>query len=207
MAGDGGFTVDKVSDAGVLKSARWVKIRELSPGNQVAAGREIFRVECASCHTPDSYRGIHQLLVQREWDQDTIKSMIGGLYLMHNGVMPPFAGTDAELDALAAYLATLQTAHPVVGGAVDGKTVYEHDCAMCHALRANDHLFSNMPRDPKTAVDALKDLPGMFPVMPDLKLTEGERTGLVQWVNTVRPAAAQPALPQPAAAAPSKGGN
>jgi hypothetical protein len=89
---------------------------------------------------------------------------------------------------------------------VDGKTVYEHDCAMCHALRADDHLFSNMPRDPKAAVDALKDLPSMFPVMPDLKLSEGERAALVQWVNTVRPAAAQPALPPPAAA-PSKGGN
>ena len=61
VAGDGGFTVDKVSDAGVLKAARWVNNRELNLGNQVAAGREIFRVECSSCHTPDGYRGIHQL--------------------------------------------------------------------------------------------------------------------------------------------------
>ena len=68
-------------------------------------------------------------------------------------------------------------------------------------------IFSRIcPRDPKAAVDALKDLPSMFPVMPDLKLSEGERAALVQWVNTVTAGSAQPALPPPAAA-PSKGGN
>jgi hypothetical protein len=39
-------------------------------------------------------------------------------------------------------------------------------------------------------VDALKDLTALFPVMPDLKLPEGERRALVQWVNSQRPAAA-----------------
>jgi hypothetical protein len=39
----------------------------------------------------------------------------------------------------------------------------------------------------------------MFPVMPDLKLSEGERRALVQWVNTQRPAQE--------AGAPAKGGN
>ena len=44
----------------------------------------------------------------------------------------------------------------------------------------------NLPTDPQTAIDALKDLPGLFPVMPDLKLTEDERPALVAWVNTQR---------------------
>jgi len=202
LPGDGGFTTDNIGTAGVLKTARWVSNRDITPANQIAAGREIFRVECAACHTPSSYRGIRQILESRKWDADTTKAMVGGLYLMHNGVMPPFAGTDAESAALAAYLSSLYAAHPDPNAAADGKTVYEHDCMMCHALRPDDHLFANMPRDPKAAVDALKDLPGLFPVMPDIKLSQNERTALVQWVNTVRPAA-----PPPAAAAPAKGGN
>jgi mono/diheme cytochrome c family protein len=199
MPGDGGYTVEKIGDAGVLKSARWVANRELTSGNQVAAGREIFRVECESCHTENGYRGLRQYIVLRQWDRETIRAMLGSLYLMHNGAMPPFAGTDAERDALAAYLATLQSGVTTAAGPADGKTVFEHDCGMCHQLRPDDHLFTNLPRDPQTAVDALKDLPGMFPVMPDLKLSEGERRALVQWVNTQRPAQE--------AGAPAKGGN
>jgi mono/diheme cytochrome c family protein len=186
MPGDGGFTVDKIADAGVLKTARWVSNRVLTPANQVAAGKEIFRVECASCHTASSYRGVRQYIAMRQWDRDKIRAMVGSLYLMHNGVMPPFAGTDAEQDALTAYLSSLQSA-PAAAAAADGKTVYEHDCGMCHQMLRDDHLFANMPRDPQAAADALKDLPGMFPVMPDLKLTEGERRALVQWVNAERP--------------------
>ena len=111
--------------------------------------------------------------------------MLGSLYLMHNGVMPPFAGTDAEQDALTAYLSSLQPP-PAAAAPIDGKTVYERNCGMCHQLLRDDHLFANLPRGPQAAVDALKDLPGMFPVMPDLKLTDGERRALVQWVNAER---------------------
>ena len=190
MPGDGGFTVDKINDAGVLKTARWIDVRELTKDNQVAVGREIFRVECSSCHTPNSYRGVHQSIVLRQWDRDKIRAMLGSLYLMHNGVMPPFAGTDAERDALAAYLGSLQPPIASPSGPADGKTVFERDCGMCHQARPGHHLFADLPRDPQAATDALKDLPGLFPVMPDLKLSEDERRALVQWVNTQRPAQA-----------------
>lgn len=188
MPGDGGFTMDKINEVGVLKTARWIKDRELTKDNQVAMGGEIFRVECESCHTVSGYRGVKQFIALRRWDQDKIRGMLGGLYLMHNGVMPPFAGTDAERDALAAYLGTLQPGKPATAGPANGKAVYEQNCGMCHQVRHDDHLFANLPRDPQTAADALKDLPGLFPVMPDLKLPEEERRALVQWVNTQRPA-------------------
>ncbi|MFZ0745257.1 MAG: c-type cytochrome [Terracidiphilus sp.] len=199
MPGDGGFTVDKINDVGVLKTARWIKERELTKDDQVAAGSEIFRVECESCHTVSGYRGVHQYIVLRQWDQDKIRAMLGSLYLMHNGVMPPFAGTDAEQNALATYLGTLQSVKTAASGAADGKTVFEHDCVMCHQVRPDDHLFANMPRDPQAAVEALKDLPGMFPVMPDLKLSEDERRALVQWVHA--------RFPAQGAGAAAKGGN
>ncbi len=187
MPGDGGFNMDAINQAGVLKTARWVNIRELTKDNQVAAGREIFRVECESCHTANGYRGLRQEIVKRHWDHDTTKAMLGGIFLMHNGAMPAFAGSDDELGALAAYVNTLAPNPPPLTGKVDGKTVYENDCGMCHQLTASDHMFSEMAKDPKAAADSLKDLTSLFPVMPDLKLSDAERQALVEWVNAVRP--------------------
>jgi mono/diheme cytochrome c family protein/cytochrome bd-type quinol oxidase subunit 1 len=186
MPGDGGFTVDNVSSAGVLATAKWIDDRSIAQDNRVAVGREIFRVECQSCHTAASYRGVHQYLVKRQWDEDEIRAMLGGLFMMHNGVMPPFAGTDSERDALGAYLASLQSPASRDLTPPDGKTVFDRNCSMCHQARPDDHAFSNMPKDPQTAMDALKNLPGMFPVMPDLKLSEAERRVLVQWIDAQR---------------------
>jgi mono/diheme cytochrome c family protein len=112
--------------------------------------------------------------------------MLGGLELMHNGVMPPFAGTDAERGALAAYLSSIEPAPESAGEAPDGETVYERNCVMCHQMSTVGALFVNQPSDPKAESDALKDLPGIFVLMPDLKLSDQERTALVQWVNQTR---------------------
>jgi mono/diheme cytochrome c family protein len=202
MPGDGGYSVDEVNSAGVLKSAKWTAIHEVTEENQVAAGHEVFRLECQSCHTVDAYRGIRQYLVKNEWDQNTIYQMLGGLNFMHDiehGAMPPFAGTDAERAALAAYLATI---HPVDANApqpADGATVFARNCAMCHQIKPEDKLFKKLPADPQTASDALKDLTSLFQLMPDLKLNVQQRLALAQWVNQQRAAKGMPA--------PRQGGN
>jgi mono/diheme cytochrome c family protein len=202
MPGDGGFTVDNLNTVGVLHAAQWVNERTITPDNQVVVGHEIFRVECQACHTPSSYRGIHQLIEQRQWDPPTVRAMLSGLALMHNGVMPPFAGTDAERDALAVYLSSLQTITPNPSAAADGKQVFENNCSMCHQDHPDEQFFNGIVTDPKAAADSLKDLTSLFPLMPDLKLTDTQRTALVQWINTQRPAAQhaqnQTAQPQPA---------
>ena len=192
MPGDGGFNSDNINQVGILKTARWVQDRELNQHNQIAVGHEIFRVECESCHTVDQYRGVRHYIALRRWNEDKIRAMLGGLFLMHNGAMPAFVGTDSEQGALATYLASLQPIKAGAPGPADGKTIYEENCGMCHQVRATDHLFANLPRDPKTAADALTSLPSLFPLMPDLKLSDGERQALVQWVNTQRPAEAAP---------------
>jgi mono/diheme cytochrome c family protein len=186
MPGDGGFTVDKINDAGVLASAKWIQNRDLTRDNQVAVGREVFRVECESCHTISAYRGVKKYLVLRQWDENRIQAMLTALDMMHNGVMPPFAGTDPERMALASFLATLQPATVSPAVAADGKTVFERNCSMCHQVKSDDALFAHLPKDPKVATEALKDLPDLFIRMPDLKLSEQERSALVQWVNMQR---------------------
>ncbi|HUJ38917.1 MAG TPA: c-type cytochrome [Candidatus Acidoferrales bacterium] len=180
--GDGGFDVDHINQAGVLQTGRWVETRELTANNQITAGHEIFRVECESCHTLDAYRGLKANLARRQWSRERLAAMLGGLNLMHNGVMPPFAGTDGEREALAAFLSSVGPA-PAAQGPADGATVFQRNCSMCHLEQIHDPLFSNLAKEPGAANESLKNLPGLFPLMPDLKLTEEERSALVAWVN------------------------
>ena len=105
------------------------------------AGREIFRVECQSCHTADAYRGVRRLLAARQWDSAALNAMLGSLDMMHNGVMPPFAGTDAERDALSAYLATLYQARAPPS---DGQHLFEQNCAVCHQPGPTDPAITTI---------------------------------------------------------------
>jgi mono/diheme cytochrome c family protein len=187
IPGDGGFSVDEVNAAGILRSAKWISHRDLTKSDPAAAGREIFRVECESCHTTDAYRGIQRYLALRHWDQKLIQTMLGCLDLMHHGVMPPFAGTDAERGALAAYLSTVQPVSAAgAAAASNGEAVFGQNCAMCHFVKAGETLFNDLPRDPEAAGKALKDLTSLSVLMPDLKLSDGQRAALVEWIHTQR---------------------
>ncbi len=189
IAGDGGFSVDQVTAAGVLHSAKWIDIRTLTLNDQVAAGHEIFRVDCQSCHTTSAYRSMKRFIQMRQWDQAKIAAMLGGLEFMHNNVMPPFAGTDAERAALAAYLTTI---YPVsaaaASAATDGRTVFAQNCSMCHRVSAADPLFMNLSRDPAIAAESLSDLTSLFPLMPHMKLGIRQRVALVEWIDAQRSA-------------------
>ena len=106
----------------------------------------------------DAYRGLKHYIVLRQWDQGKIQAMIGGLQFMHNGVMPPFAGTDAEKGALAAFLAPLRRFLPRRPVVTDGKTVFQQNCGMCHEGVTRDVLFKACRMIPMLQREALKDL-------------------------------------------------
>ncbi len=175
-ADDQGFSVEAIDEAGVLGTARWVRQAE-----GAAAGREIFRVECQSCHTIDAYRGLRRLLAARGWERTRLDAMLGSLDLMHNGVMPPFAGTEAERGALGAYLATL---YPAAPAEPDGQRLFERNCSVCHEAAPYDRAITAIRSfDAETATERLANLPELFVRMPDLKLSAAERAALVQWVR------------------------
>jgi mono/diheme cytochrome c family protein len=171
-ADDRGFSVEAIDRAGVLNTARWVRRADGAEG-----GREVFRVECQSCHTPNAYRGVRRLLTARQWEIGQVRAMLGSLDIMHNGVMPPFAGTNAERELLAEYLATL---YPPGSIPPDGQHLFAQNCSMCHQATATALLSMS----PDSASENLKDLPALFVRMPDLKLSEQQRSALVQWLRT-----------------------
>ena len=71
-------------------------------------GREIFRLDCESCHTIRGFNGIAPLV--RGWNLDYTDQQLQKLDLLQ-GFMPPFMGNPSERKALASWLMTLEPSH------------------------------------------------------------------------------------------------
>jgi mono/diheme cytochrome c family protein len=97
----------RVREQGVLKSARWVRLHEVSPDALKQAGEDVFRAQCASCHTVDGYNGIR--LAVKGWSWTMIDYELAHVHQL-KGFMPPFVGTEVERKALGLWLGSLNPA-------------------------------------------------------------------------------------------------
>jgi hypothetical protein len=96
--------IERVREQGVLKSARWVRWHDVDPNALERAGEEVFRVQCASCHTVKGYNSIR--FAVKGWSWAMIDYQLAHLSAL-KGFMPAFVGTDAERQALGAWLVSL----------------------------------------------------------------------------------------------------
>ena len=96
--------VEKIRQQGVLKSARWVRSHEIDPDKLMQGGQDVFRVQCASCHTVDGYNSIR--FAVKGWSPEMIEYQLLHLNEL-KGFMPPFVGNESERRALAAWLQSL----------------------------------------------------------------------------------------------------
>ena len=91
-----------VGEAGYLATAKWARIRSVTPENKLAAGAELYQHQCASCH---SIGGPMNDI--KPWVATlTAEGLAGLLEVLNlaNPAMPPFVGNQLEREALAAYL-------------------------------------------------------------------------------------------------------
>jgi len=95
---------DQYLREGSLASAKWVLTKEIGDANMMAAGRDIFDLQCQSCHTIDGYNAIRPMV--KGWPEDYIDHQLENLQTL-KGFMPPFLGTPKERRALARWLASL----------------------------------------------------------------------------------------------------
>ena len=95
---------ERVEEAGLLASSKWMSVRAIDESNELTVGRELFRAQCMSCHTVGGYQDILPHLADR-----TVEDLEVILMDMPSfrGYMPPFAGNDQERLALARWLMTL----------------------------------------------------------------------------------------------------
>jgi cytochrome d ubiquinol oxidase subunit I len=115
-----------LNERGILSKAVWAARGE--DGTTQGKGRAVFRAQCASCHTQNGYLSIRRIVAPIDADMivGILESMRddGQTYttgaILHEGhavtqglnypFMPPFVGTEEEMQALAAYLLTLKPA-------------------------------------------------------------------------------------------------
>ncbi len=93
---------NRINSQGILKTARWVQHKEITSDNLLAAGKEIYRVQCMSCHSIGG--PLNDILLRTEkYTVFGMDAMLNGLGKINN-YMPPFMGTLKERKALASYL-------------------------------------------------------------------------------------------------------
>jgi cytochrome bd-type quinol oxidase subunit 1 len=94
--------VEDLNRSGVLPTAKWSAVKSVSAENELQAGKELFQLECASCHSIGG--PMNNILPLTE------KFTVFGMDSHLNGqgklvrYMPPFVGTKQERWALARYV-------------------------------------------------------------------------------------------------------
>lgn len=117
---------------GILAHATYASTQKITEENKVQAGRDVFMIACTRCHTT---HGINSVVTKFEdlygkEQQFNIEAMKGFMKSMHNVrlYMPPFPGTDEELDALAHYIKDIrQFPEHIEGAQVSGTPVVPFD--------------------------------------------------------------------------------
>jgi mono/diheme cytochrome c family protein len=103
---------------GILPYSSYAKVTRVTPGNELVAGAEVFRLACSTCHTVNGVNGITAKLTTLygavPWNVDALTVNIEHLHDVH-AYMPPFPGNEAEANALARWLVTLQPASTAPG--------------------------------------------------------------------------------------------
>lgn len=183
--------MDRLSRDGFLSSALWAEHDRVTPDNRLAAGRELYMHQCYSCHT---LGGCNNDLAAQTANM-SYPGLIAYLGKMHTlrPFMPPFAGTETEARALAAFLVgevhgkEVVDAVPLTGTPL-GSTLFEEHCGACHAIDEVAPAFAGV-----TVGDAAQMLATLNEISEEMEPFGGsdeERMALAAWL--VAPDAAVP---------------
>jgi len=105
-----GLRVDNYAlykEDGILPYASFVSTRQISESNQLRAGQDVFMLTCSRCHTIGGLNSVNKkfkkLFPSGQWEKEQISAYIQN---MHNirPFMPPFPGSNEELDALTVFI-------------------------------------------------------------------------------------------------------
>lgn len=108
---------------GVLRHATYTSVSEITDENLIDAGKNVFMLTCSRCHTTQGVNSIVHVFERmygfdKPLDENSMKAYIPNMH-MGRTYMPPFPGTERELDALVAYIKNIQQTHDPLYGAQD----------------------------------------------------------------------------------------
>ncbi len=173
--------VNAITANGVARVSPWVEGNADNP----AYGRELFAVECGSCHSLDGYRGMRTFA--RGWDAKFASELLLHLPVVR-ATMPPFAGDERDRTALGGYLASLAPATPT--GATEeqlGRQVFAIHCAMCHSVGGQRRPLDLKGTDPDGIAGLVGSLSDINPDMPSFTGTDAERHALAVYLSNPKP--------------------
>jgi len=138
-------------------------------------GAHVFEDHCAACHGPDADWPIETRVAGKS--EDELYDMIGRLDEI-NDMMPPFDASDQDRRDLAGYLAGMSGA-----SVPDGATVFEDNCAACHAPEADFPMQGVIAgRTEADLYEAIGKLDQLNEMMPPFEGTEEERAALATYL-------------------------
>lgn len=232
---DDPFALDALGRHGVLATSPWAAVPAAwRPGDpafealpvaeraalEVEAGREVFKLECAACHTERGHLGVRRLVQGKSvaaitavldaaakpvtadgrpgaWSDPGVRvaSWLGRR-------MPPFAGTSAEKRALAIHLARQggdeRAGLEVPSGAGGGAEAFERYCSACHGREAPWPVADRLRgRSAAEFYEMIGRLPQVREEMPPFSGTEDERRALAQYLGGLAATAPGDATPIP----------
>jgi hypothetical protein len=92
----------RTQEQGILKTAKWVRIKEINDTNSLDAGNEIFNIACSSCHSINGPMNDILPLTQK-FSVFGMKATLDGMGKL-NPYMPFFPGTENEKIALSRFI-------------------------------------------------------------------------------------------------------
>jgi mono/diheme cytochrome c family protein len=232
---DDPFALDTLGRHGVLATSPWAAVPaawrpgdpafEVLPAGEraaleVEAGREVFKLECAACHTERGHLGVRRLVQGKSvaaitaildaaakpvtadgrpgsWSDPGVRvaSWLGRR-------MPPFTGTGAEKRALAIHLARQggdeRAGLEAPAGAGGGAEAFERYCSACHGMGAPWPVADRLRgRSAAEFYEMFGRLPQVREEMPPFSGTEDERRALAQYLGGLAATAPGDATPVP----------
>lgn len=190
--------VKQLTANGFLQSALWVEHHGVTPENRLAAGRELYIQQCYSCHTLGG--GNNDIVaLTGKMTYPALTKYIGRIHSVRY-FMPPFAGTEAEAKALAAFLAgelhgkeIVDAAPPADDPLALGRQLFDENCSACHAPEDVTGTFAG--EDVDGIAETLLSLNEISDEMEPFAGTDTERRQLSSYLLSLhgdQPAAAAP---------------
>jgi len=179
--------VEKLREEGFLPSTIWAKNRVLTEDNQIAAGQELFVFQCYSCHTVN---GMNNDIIPAT-KRMSYRALVKYIQKIHEVryFMPPFAGTEEEGKALAAYIAgglhgkEIAEEKQAVSLMDRGRNLFEKNCSSCHEI---DDMTNPMQGIEKTEIaEILTTLNEISDEMEPFSGTDQEKDVLANFLDSL----------------------
>jgi ubiquinol-cytochrome c reductase cytochrome c subunit len=175
-----------------------------NPDPQIAAGRALFLKGCASCHGLNAQGGVQApSLIGVGAAAVDFQVSTGRMPLeQHTSEAPrkPPKYTDAEIEDMAAYVASLAPGPPIptdlnyqAADTAFGGALFRTNCAQCHnfagsggALTYGRYAPSLSSSTPKEIYEAMITGPESMPVFGDQQITPPQKLAIINYIRTIK---------------------